>query len=95
MASILSLPNELNDLTAIHLATGDIDSLMSTCHSLHSSAIPALYNTFTLVLSEETVNGHPKVLCLLRSFVERPRTARMVRKLEAFMRLLAASARSW
>lgn len=81
MACIFSLPNELIDLTSTFLTNGDVESLTRTCRELYDDALPMLYRAITLQCEARTVNDHPTIICLLRSFVGRPDLTKLVRNI--------------
>lgn len=92
MSPITDLPTELLEYIVLDLESCDAVNLAQTCKTLHTVALPAAYNTITLLwdnTSEDdedggTVDGRkgPKIQALVRTLKKKPQYINWVKNLE-------------
>jgi hypothetical protein len=83
MASLIALPNEMNDLIFKHLTTPDFISLSKTCKHLHARALPLSYQHLTLTWynTSERARKNPNITKLFSKFEAHPELKKSVRRL--------------
>ncbi|RYO37571.1 hypothetical protein AA0111_g2264 [Alternaria arborescens] len=94
MSPITDLPTELLEYIVLDLESCDAVNLAQTCKTLHTVALPAAYNTITLLwdnTSEDdedggTVDGRkgPKIQALVRTLKKKPQYIDWVKNLEFY-----------
>lgn len=94
MSPITDLPTELLEYIVLDLESRDAVNLAQTCKTLHTVALPAAYNTITLLwdnTSEDdedggTVDGRkgPKIQALVRTLKKKPQYINWVKNLEFY-----------
>jgi hypothetical protein len=82
MASITSLPNELTDMIFAYLPFWSILGLSKTCKRLYKATLPLLYRDINMQWKGQSTSKRPKIEKLLRTLIEKPEVARMVKNIQ-------------
>ncbi|OAL01197.1 hypothetical protein IQ06DRAFT_138240 [Phaeosphaeriaceae sp. SRC1lsM3a] len=83
MASLLTLPNELQDIVIEHLTTPDLINVALTCKHFHTLALHKAYKNLTLnwINAPENVKRNPRLDHLHQTFDSRPDLEEQVNRL--------------
>lgn len=77
MASLLTLPTELQDAILSEIPSQQLCNLSRTCHILYRALLPLVYHDITIRVSRRQ-GVHTGITCLMRTILERPAYANYI-----------------